>query len=63
MLQTSVICGVGMLVFVFSSFVPASRFAWMVFILLMTALFADLVILPALLAGPLGRVFIVRRVK
>lgn len=60
MLQTSVICGVGMLVFVFSSFVPASRFAWMVFILLMTALFADLVILPALLAGPLGRVFVKR---
>ncbi|MDA1052626.1 MAG: MMPL family transporter [Planctomycetota bacterium] len=63
MLQTSVICGVGMLAFVFSSFVPASRFAWMVFVLLMTALFADLVILPALLAGPLGRVFVVRGVK
>ncbi len=60
MLQTSVICGVGMLAFVFSSFVPASRFAWMVFVLLMTALFADLVILPALLAGPLGRVFVKR---
>ncbi len=61
MLQTSVICGVGMLVFVFSSFVPASRFAWMVCILLMMALFGDLVILPALLAGPLGRVFVVKR--
>ncbi len=59
MLQTSVICGVGMLAFAFSSFVPASRFAWMVCVLLMTALFADLVILPALLAGPLGRVFVV----
>ena len=58
MLQTSIICGFGMLAFVFSSFVPASRFAWMVFILLMAALFADLLILPALLAGPLGRVFI-----
>jgi predicted RND superfamily exporter protein len=63
MLQTSVICGVGMLAFVFSSFVPASRFAWMVFILLMTALFADLVILPALLAGPLGRVFVAKKHK
>ncbi|HRX80726.1 MAG TPA: MMPL family transporter, partial [Pirellulaceae bacterium] len=63
MLQTSVICGVGMLAFVFSSFVPASRFAWMVLILLMTALFADLVILPALLAGPLGRVFIAKSSK
>lgn len=57
MLQTSVICGVGMLAFAFSSFVPVSRFAWMVFVLLMMALFADLVILPALLAGPLGSVF------
>ncbi len=60
MLQTSVICGIGMLAFVFSDFVPASRFAWMVFVLLMTALFADLVILPALLAGPLGRVFVAK---
>ncbi|MGB7345071.1 MAG: MMPL family transporter [Pirellulaceae bacterium] len=57
MLQTSLICGLGMLPVVFSSFVPASRFSWMVFILLMTALVADLLILPALLAGPLGKVF------
>lgn len=57
MVQTSVVCSVGMLVFTLSSFVPASRFAWMVFILLFTALFADLVILPALLASPLGRLF------
>jgi hypothetical protein len=58
MLQTSIICGIGMLVFVLSSFTPASRFAWMVFILLMAALVGDLVILPALLAGPLGKVFV-----
>jgi len=60
MLQTSVICGVGMLIFVFTTFVPASRFAWMVFVLLMTALAGDLVILPAILAGPLGRQFLRR---
>lgn len=58
MMQTSLICGVGMLVFVFTSFVPASRFAWMVFVLLMAALAGDLVILPAILAGPLGRQFL-----
>lgn len=58
MLQTSVICGVGMLVFVFTTFVPASRFAWMVFVLLMAALAGDLVLLPAILAGPLGRQFL-----
>ena len=60
MLQTSVICGVGMLVFVFSTFMPASRFAWMVFVLLMAALAGDLVILPAILAGPLGHQFVRR---
>jgi len=58
MVQTSLICGLGMLVFTFSSFMPASRFAWMVFILLTAALLGDLVILPAILAGPLGRVFV-----
>lgn len=60
MLQTSLICGVGMLVFAFSSFAPATRFAWMVFILLTAALLGDLVILPAVLAGPLGKVFLKR---
>ena len=60
MVQTSMICGIGMLVFVFSSFMPASRFSWMVFILLMTALLGDLLILPALLAGPLGRLLLPR---
>ncbi len=52
-----------MLAFVFSSFVPASRFAWMVFVLLMAALFSDLVILPALLASPLGQVFVTKSGK
>ncbi len=56
--QTSIICGVGMLVFVFSTFMPASRFAWMVFVLLMAALVGDLLILPALLSGPLGKLFV-----
>jgi predicted RND superfamily exporter protein len=58
MLHTSIICGVGMLVFGLSSFVPASRFARMVFVLLAAALAGDLVILPALLAGPMGRALV-----
>ena len=57
MAQTSLICGVGILVFVASPFVPVSRFAWMVAVLLGAALVGDLLILPALLVGPLGRVF------
>ena len=57
MLQTTMICGCGMLVFGFSDFVPASRFAILLAVLLGTALLGDLLLLPALLCSPLGRVF------
>ena len=57
MLQTTVICGLGMLVFGLSSFVPTARFASLMFMLLLLALVGDLVLLPALLTGPLGRYF------
>jgi predicted RND superfamily exporter protein len=57
MIQTSLICGLGLLVFAFSSFVPTSRFAWMMAGLLMMALLGDLIVLPALLLSPLGRFF------
>lgn len=57
MLQTTLICGLGLLVFAFSSYTPASRFAWLIGVLLLTALAGDLLLLPAMLAGPLGRAF------
>lgn len=57
MIQTSLICGLGLLVFAFSSFVPTSRFAWMMFGLLFMALLGDLIVLPALLLSPLGQFF------
>jgi predicted RND superfamily exporter protein len=57
MIQTSLICGLGLLVFALSSFVPTSRFAWMMAGLLMMALLGDLIVLPALLLSPLGRCF------
>ena len=57
MIQTSVSCGLGLLVFSFSDFVPTSRFALLMGSLLMLALLADLVLLPALLLSPLGRMF------
>jgi hypothetical protein len=44
-----------MLVFVVNPFMPAARFGWLMFALLFAALIADLLILPALLAAPLGR--------
>ncbi len=57
MVQTTVVCGFGLLVFGLSEFVPTQRFAWLMFTLLMAALVADLVFLPAILASPLGKLF------
>ncbi len=57
MIQTSIICGLGLLVFSFSAFVPTSHFAWLMATMLGMALLGDLLFLPALLAGPLGRYF------
>jgi len=55
--QTMVICGVGMLVFGFSEFVPVARFAVMLCVLLIISLFGAIVVLPAILFSPLGRFF------
>lgn len=50
MSQTALICGVGLLVFALSEFLPTQRFAWMMLLLLLAALVGDLLLLPALLA-------------
>jgi len=47
----------GMFVFALSTFTPTQRFGTLMLVMLMTALLGDLVLLPALLAGPLGRWF------
>ncbi len=57
MMQSSLVCGLGMMVFYFSDFLPSSRFAWMLLALLMVGLVANLVLLPALVVGPLGKLF------
>lgn len=57
LIQTTFICGFGLLVFGLSGFLPARYFSINLFLLLLLALFGDLVVLPALLAGPLGNVF------
>ncbi|PQO27335.1 hypothetical protein C5Y96_17480 [Blastopirellula marina] len=49
MIQTSLICSFGLLVFALSPFTPVSRFAWLMCGLLLTALLCDLLILPAIL--------------
>jgi predicted RND superfamily exporter protein len=58
--QSAIVCGLGILVFVASSFAPTRRFAWMLSLLVWAALIGDLVVLPALLTGPAGRWFRVR---
>ena len=55
--QSAIVCGLGILVFAASSFAPTRRFAWMLALLVAAALAGDLVLLPALLTGPLGRCF------
>ena len=55
--ESAIVCGLGILVFTGSSFAPSRRFAWMLSLLVAAALVGDLVVLPALLASPLGRFF------
>ena len=55
--QTAVICGVGMLVFGLSDFVPVSRFAILLCIILCISLIGTIIALPAVLFSPLGRFF------
>ncbi|MEM6981342.1 MAG: MMPL family transporter, partial [Planctomycetota bacterium] len=57
MLLTTLICAGGLSVFALSSFVPILHFAYLMVLLLAAALIGDLVLLPAILAGPLGRLF------
>ncbi|MDP7018775.1 MAG: MMPL family transporter [Pirellulaceae bacterium] len=57
MTQTTLIGGLGLSVFYWSTFTPTQRFGVMMLTLLSAALVGDLIFLPALLAGPLGRFF------
>lgn len=57
MVQTSIVCSLGLAVFMWTDFVPTQRFAWMMVSLIGLALAGDLLLLPALLVGPAGRLF------
>jgi Cu/Ag efflux pump CusA len=57
MVHTTLICACGLLVFALSTFVPILHFAWLMVFLLLSALVGDLLLLPAILAGPAGRWF------
>jgi uncharacterized protein len=55
MFQTSLICGVGLLVFMASPFAPIARFGLIMAIMLALGLVGDLVLLPATLCSSLGQ--------
>jgi len=60
MIQTTLICGLGLVVFGLSPFAPVSRFGVFMCALLVIALIGDLVVLPAILLSPLGASFLVK---
>ena len=63
MTQSTLIAGLGLFSFAFSTFVPTQRFGVMMLAILATAEFGDLVFLPALLTStPLGKYFARRRI-
>jgi uncharacterized protein len=55
--QAAIISGLGLSVFAFSTFTPTQRFGYLMLAILFAGVVAELVFFPALLAGPLGRVF------
>ncbi len=55
MIQTTLICSAAMLVFLPCDFLPTRKFAILMTLLLAGALVGDLILLPAILSGPLGR--------
>ncbi len=57
MTQTTLIGGLGLAVFAVSTFTPTQQFGTLMITMLATALVGDLILLPALLCGPLGRFF------
>ncbi len=63
MTQTTMVGGLGLYVFALSTFTPTQRFGTLMLVLLATALIGDLILLPAILAGPLGRWFRPRTVS
>lgn len=61
MIDTSLICGLGVCPFLFSIFMPTAKFSFMMLVLLMMALVGDLFFLPAILASPAGKLFAKKR--
>ena len=56
-LQAALINGIGLFVFALSTFTPTKKFGMLMLAILFAGVVAELVLLPAVLAGPLGRAF------
>jgi predicted RND superfamily exporter protein len=56
-LQAGLINGLGLSVFATSSFTPTQRFGWLMLTILIAGITAELIMLPALLFSPAGKVF------
>jgi len=57
MIHTTVVCGFSLLVYALSDFLPTRRFAYLMFAMLAVALVGVLVLLPAMMASPVGHFF------
>jgi predicted RND superfamily exporter protein len=55
--QSALISGLGLSVFTLSSFTPTQRLGYLMLTILFAGVIAELFMLPAILQGPLGRVF------
>ena len=62
-LQAALINGLGLSVFATSSFTPTQRFGWLMLTILIAGVVAELLMTPALMFGPLGKVFVDKSAK
>ncbi len=60
-IQSALISGLGLSVFAFSTFTPTQRFGWLMLCILLAGVVSELILLPALLASALGKVFTVKK--
>ena len=56
-LQNQVAIGLGLAVFATSTFTPTQQFGYLMITMLSAALVGDLLLLPAILSGPIGKFF------
>ncbi|MDD3587770.1 MAG: MMPL family transporter, partial [Thermoguttaceae bacterium] len=63
MTESTIICGLGLVAFAFSTFVPTQKFGILMLTILFVAEIGDLIFLPALLTGPLGKYFVMKKRK